>query len=178
MKKAADSGQRTGDSRTLPMVLRRMRPAIVTHRLETHTHLHLSPRLNFAVAGVRETGVLRVEQVLSGGACERVLRREEYVRELTMRGRRREEGPTGKAVEGSGVVESAVTKALPAVLVRSQVAVSAPAATVAGSNGSPFAARTAAIPQAAPVDVNRLTEQVIQQIDRRLQSYKERTGRR
>lgn len=160
----------------LPMILRRIRPAILSHRLETHTHLHVSPHLNFAVAGAPESGSSRIERMFSGNAGERILRREEYTRRIIDRGSRREAGAAIERTEEA--FRTAPLTRVPSVLLRTQPA--APAA-VATSNTPPLGSRPwtpPAAPQTPPVDVQRLTEQVIQQIDRRLQSYKERTGRR
>jgi hypothetical protein len=165
----------------LPMILRRMRPAILTHRLETHVHLQVAPHLHFAAAVAPETGAVRTEIVLRGSAGERVLRREEYVRHIAERSRRREPGvPANPALEPiTSPLASPSPRPVPSVLLRSHPAAApAPAPQSNTPALEPKSWPPPAAPLAAPVDVNRLTEQVIQQIDRRLQSYRERTGRR
>jgi hypothetical protein len=161
------------------MILRRVRPLNLTQRLETHTHLQVSPRLNLTVLRTSEAGELRVERVLPGSTGERVLRREEYVRQFLDRGRRQDAGAPSPAAEGSaaGALVSPPQRPIPSVLLRSQpVAAKETSASTPTVSAKPWP--PPAPPQAPSVDVNRLTEQVIHQIDRRLQSFKERTGRR
>jgi hypothetical protein len=163
------------------MILRRMRPAILTHRLETHVYLQVAPHLHLAAAAAPQAGALRIETIVRGNAGERILRREEYVRHIAERGARREQGAqAGPKLETTvPIMATPSSRPVPAVLLRSH-----PAATAAPepqSTTPAFAPKSwppPPAPQAAHVDVNRLTEQVIQQIDRRLQSYRERTGRR
>src|ERR1051326_3176913 len=105
----------------VPLILRRIRPAVVAHRMETHTHIRVEPRLNLTVLRQSAATAADVERVLPGAAGERVFRREEIVRHLFQSGRRQEPGAPAAAVASMvppGTTIPPAARPLPAVLLR------------------------------------------------------------
>ena len=161
------------------MILRRLRPAAQVRPIHNHTHFHLAPRLNFTVVQ-QLAGVLseRVERILRTTAGERITQREEMVQRIFDQRSRREEDGTEPGVERAGSAPRLMPRSgVPAVLLR----LSAPAPAVppaAEPTAAPRIAQSSAPMQPPPLELERISEHVIQTIDRRLQAHRERTGRR
>jgi len=164
---------------SVPMVLRRLRPATLARPLRTHTHFHLAPRLDFTLVNqAAEKETVRVEQILRRSSGERVVQREELVKRILAKGERRDGATHQTATSATAAVPPPLApRGVPAVLLRP----AAPAPAVPNVPESP--AQQGAWPAAAPMqptlpDVERLSEQVMRNIDRRLQAHRERLGRR
>ena len=157
------------------MVLRRLRPVALARPIQTHTHFHLAPRLNFTVSHTTVNAMAeRVERILVSAAGERILRREQIVQRIFQQGVRREDGRREGVTGTAEVITRAALPPVPAVLLRSAPAVPA----VPDVPGPRISESPRPVQQPTPLDVNRLSEQIIQSIDRRLQAHRERIGRR
>jgi hypothetical protein len=148
--------------------------------------MHVAPRLNLAVQG--ETHLLHQRSIERE---ERTLR-EQLVQYLGTRGKRIEAMATPASLTARGLhkapspgmsADLSLARPVPRV-VRRLVAESAPddrqlipaTATTLPGLQSMVASRTNP-PAPAPIDVHRLTDQVIQAIDRRIIAQRERLGR-
>ena len=75
-----------------PMILRRLRSAVLSRPIQTHTHFHLSPRLHFSLSHTAtQSATLRVETSGDNLAGERFIRREDLVHRIVTKGSRQEE---------------------------------------------------------------------------------------
>jgi hypothetical protein len=153
---------RIGDiARSVPFVLRKLRPFRVNH-FHVVRPCSFVPRLSFHLTSNRSTE--RVEKFV-GGIRERFVRVPAASAESG--GRPSASGPPPRMRAGA-------TLAKPAVAVPAAHAL--PADTSATSIAIP-ATRTAAA-LTPTTDVNRLANEVLQVIDKRIIAYRERAGRR
>ena len=162
-----------------PMILRKLRAPVVSLRQHHDHHLQFAPRLNITVLQGRAKTVVQTERVLEGSAAERVLRREEFVHRIFEQGARREDGArTERSAVSREPSPILARHAVPAVLLRSAAPPAfTPEPPAAASPSSAWSVRM--VPSASPpFDMQRLSDQVIQTIDRRLQAHRERLGKR
>lgn len=162
-----------------PMILRRLRPVALARPIHSHTHFHLAPRLNFTVVhSSAPVETLRVERILRTTAGERLVERQELVRRIAEQGARRDYDRTPASTTPTAAPARVLGRGgVPAVLLRS----AAPVPAVPQVPAPPAAERSwapAAPSQVPSLDLDRLSEQVIQKIDRRVQAHRERIGRR
>ena len=165
-------------SDTVPMILRRLRPVALVRPIQTHTHFHVAPRLNFTVINQPvQTEILRVERILRNTAGERLVEREELVRRIVDRGARQEDFRRVAPEQAAALTPVMERSGVLAMLLRSAAPVPAVLDVPAPQIGQ--RAWPAAAPMNAPQpDIARLSEEVIRSIDRRLQAHRERIGRR
>jgi hypothetical protein len=163
----------------VPMVLLRLRPVAIIKPVHLHTHFHVAPKLQLtSVVSFENTETLRIHRVIERAGGERMVSREEMVRRIFEQGARRDAG--SGAAAASDHVPAAMPYAqrpVPAVLLRSSgqaVQPEPPAAAPAESIGPP--AHSAM--RSETLDIERLSERIIHNIDRRLLAHRERTGKR
>src|SRR5271157_4372545 len=160
-----------------PMILLRLRPAALARPIYMHTHLHLAPKLHLtAVHSFAHLEMLRVERVRETAGGERMAWREELVRRIFEVGARRDGGTQPAA--GPGALPGSLQfsqKPMPAVLLRPAARaaqVEIPAAPLSAAHNQPVPPAV----QALPLDLQKLSDQIVQNIDRRLQAHRERLG--
>ena len=162
----------------VPMVLRHPMAAWITNRSELHNHFQLRQAANFHLHFAAGSEVVRTERVLPGSTGERILLREQLVQRIIRQGARSEDGATGhpSARQTSPRTPVLARNTVPIVLLKNGPATATPAEPAAAPTASrPWPAQAVA---QTPIDMGRLSDQVIQAIDRRLQAHRERTGRR
>jgi hypothetical protein len=171
---------------SLDLVLRQRPSSMTMPPLYHQVQMHVAPRLHLTVRG--ETHVLRQRSI---ERVERTLR-EQFVQYLGTRGKRIEAVATPDRLTTKGLnkapspgMSADLSLARPVSrVVRRPVTASVPAdrrllpetATTLPEPRSVVASRTSP-PAPAPIDVHRLTDQVIQAIDRRIIAQRERLGR-
>jgi len=166
-------------SKPVPMILLRLRPAAISRPVHLHTHFHVAPKLQLtSVVSFGSTETLRLQRVIATASGERFVSRDELVRRIFEQGARQD--TSVGAIEGSGGVPAAMTyeqRPVPAVLLRPPARGAQPEPPVATPDESiqPSPAR---VMRSQALDIERLSERIIHNIDRRLLAHRERTGRR
>jgi len=162
----------------VPMVLLRLRPAAISQEIHTHTHLHIAPAIHLtSVTSFADTGTLRIHRVIEPAGGERIVHREEMVRRIFEQTTRREAGASGGGA--TAAVRTPVAfepRPVPAVLLRSSSRAPQPE-TAATEPAEPALQTVPHTTRPPALDIERLTDRIVNNIDRRLQAHRERLGR-
>jgi len=157
-------------ARSVPFVLRRVGPFSVNH-FHVVRPCSFAPRLSFHLTSNRSTE--RVEKLVGGI-------RERFIRVPMVIEPHRASAESSDRPSASGLPSGMRAGATERVFAKSAVALPAAPSLPADTSATPIAipvTRTAAAMTPAP-DVNRLANEVLQVIDKRIIAYRERAGRR
>lgn len=163
-----------------PLVFLRPRTLVTALRHDLHTAIHWAPRIELQrLERIIELRQTMVERVVERHTQTRVVEREQLAMRLLEKGARTEDAGMAAAAprtEAPGHAPGPFTAARP------QMTLNEPSKPVTEPRMADREMRspltTPRIAAAPPIDLNRLTDSVMRQIDRRLEAHRERLWRK